>query len=548
MFMKTIKYILSILLITGTFVACDNNWDSHYSNQEQLIDNLNVVQVDMSTLDYLKSQSDYTTMYQFFDKTGVLTKMAEKNLLSTVFVLDNEDASSNKLPTDDEKFLAKAHISDISISPSNLTDGQRLLVWNGKYVNVSKDTADNNLSEIEFNNTRVKKVIKTTDGYIYQLSNYLNTPKSLYEMISSLSDQYSMFRDSVMVHNELTFDKKASKIIGVNETGSSVYDSVFVVTNPYFAERGFDIMSESQNSTLLIPSNDVINKALENAHSTLSRCGLQRDEKILKEWTMQAMFFNNKLSKTDFDETEDINSIFGKQWRTTAQKIDLDNPVILSNGIAYYVTDLKIPNNVIIYRVKDFMKWYEYLSEDEKAEYFKTDNLTFNNITTKVTAWSGWPGVFPDIINRVVYFNLTDPTSKEYTLDFTGFKYDETNKVATPYMIPPGEYDLCLGFEQKMGHDVEVSFNGEYIGTVTASQLTKTDFHYDRGGQGYPESYDISKATNKKKSNYDRDGGRVAVIKIGGTEPVKINIKFHGINATKCCFHHWCLKPTKNCY
>ena len=138
--------------------------------------------------------------------------------------------------------------------------------------------------------------------------------------------------------------------------------------------------------------------------------------------------------------------------------------------------------------------------------------------------------------------------SKEYTLDFTGFKYDETNKVATPYMIPPGEYDLCLGFEQKMGHDVEVSFNGEYIGTVTASQLTKTDFHYDRGGQGYPESYDISKATNKKKSNYDRDGGRVAVIKIGGTEPVKINIKFHGINATKCCFHHWCLKPTKNCY
>ena len=77
MFMKTIKYILSILLITGTFVACDNNWDSHYSNQEQLIDNLNVVQVDMSTLDYLKSQSDYTTMYQFFDKTGVLTKMAE---------------------------------------------------------------------------------------------------------------------------------------------------------------------------------------------------------------------------------------------------------------------------------------------------------------------------------------------------------------------------------------------------------------------------------------------------------------------------------------
>ena len=43
-------------------------------------------------------------------------------------------------------------------------------------------------------------------------------------------------------------------------------------------------------------------------------------------------------------------------------------------------------------------------------------------------------------------------------------------------------------------------FNGEYVGTVTASQLTKTDWHYDRGGQGYPEGYDTSKATDKNKN------------------------------------------------
>ena len=37
-----------------------------------------------------------------------------------------------------ELFLAKSHISDISLSPSNLSDGQRVLMWNGKYINVSK--------------------------------------------------------------------------------------------------------------------------------------------------------------------------------------------------------------------------------------------------------------------------------------------------------------------------------------------------------------------------------------------------------------------------
>ena len=85
-------------------------------------------------------------------------------------------------------------------------------------------------------------------------------------------------------------------------------------------------------------------------------------------------------------------------------------------------------------------------------------------------------------------------------MDFTGNSYDEVTRVAAPYKIPPGEYDLCLGFEQKMGHDVEVSFNGEYVGTGTASQLTKTDWHYDRGGQVYPEGYDTSKATDKNKT------------------------------------------------
>lgn len=383
---------------------------------------------------------------------------------------------------------------------------------------------------------------------MYEMEDYVETPKSLYELIEGLGDDYSIFREMIMERNQLTFDKEASKIIGVDETGSNVYDSVFIVTNPYFEAKDFNLMSESLSATVLIPSNDVVNQALTIARQNLQEWGMQREDSILRNWTFQSMFFNKKLSKSDFEDNIDLNSIFSKQWRTTVQQVDLENPVSLSNGVAYYVKELKIPTNVLIYRVKDFMRWYEYLSEEEKALYFENENLTFDKMETKVTAWSGWPGVFPNIINRVVRFKTTDATIKEYTLNFTAFSYDETNKVATPYTIPPGEYDLCLGFEQKMGHDVEISFNGEYVGTVTASQLTKTDFHYDRGGQGYPEGYDTNKATDKKKTNYDRDGGKVGVITIEGTEPVNVVIKFHGINASKCCFHHWCLKPTKNCY
>lgn len=546
--MKTIKYILSCILLVSGMYACNDDWDSHYSQEEQVVNNVNITVVNKSAADYLQSQPELSTMYRLFSETGVLDEMIEKDLLFTILVVNDENSLSRAVATDDRTFLAKSHISDISLSPSNLSDGQRVLMWNGKYINVSKVENEDNDTSISFNGIAVKKITKVNNGYVYEMEDYVETPKSLYELIEGLGDDYSIFREMIMERNQLTFDKEASKIIGVDETGSNVYDSIFTVTNPYFEAKDFNLMSESLSATVLIPSNDVVNQALTIARQNLQEWGMQREDSILRNWTFQSMFFNKKLSKSDFEDNIDLNSIFSKQWRTTVQEVDLENPVSLSNGVAYYVKELKIPTNVLIYRVKDFMRWYEYLSEKEKALYFDSENLTFDKMDTPVQPWSGWPGVFPTIFNRVVRFKLTDATTKEYTLNFTAFSYDETNKVATPYTIPPGEYDLCLGFEQKMGHDVEISFNGEYVGTVTASQLTKTDFHYDRGGQGYPEGYDTNKATDKKKGNYDRDGAKVGVITIEGTQPVNVVLKFHGINASKCCFHHWCLKPTKNCY
>ena len=546
--MKTIKYILSSILLISGIYACNDDWDSHYSQEEQVVNNVNITVVNKSAVDYLQSQPELSTMYQLFSETGVLDEMIEKDLLFTILVVNDDNALSRAVVTDDRTFLAKSHISDISLSPSNLSDGQRVLMWNGKYINVSKVENEDNATSISFNGIAVKKITKVNNGYVYEIEDYVETPKSLYELIEGLGDDYSIFREMIMERNQLTFDEEASKIIGVDETGSNVYDSIFIVTNPYFEAQGFNMMSESLSATVLIPSNEVVNRALTVARQNLQEWGMLREDSILENWTFQSVFFDKKLSKSDFEANIDLNSIFSKQWRTTVQQVDLENPVSLSNGVAYYVTDMKIPTNVLIYRVKDYMRWYEYLSEEEKALYFDNENLTFDKMETKVSEWSGWPGVFPNIINRVVRFKTTDAAIKEYTLNFTAFSYDEKNKVTTPYKIPPGEYDLCLGFEQKMGHDVEVSFNGEYVGTVTASQLTKTDFHYDRGGQGYPEGYDVNKATDKKKTNYDRDGGKVGVITIEGTEPVNVVIKFHGINASKCCFHHWCLKPTKNCY
>lgn len=168
-------------------------------------------------------------------------------------------------------------------------------MWNGKYINVSKVENEDNDTSISFNGIAVKKITKVNNGYVYEMEDYVETPKSLYELIEGLGDDYSIFREMIMERNQLTFDKEASKIIGVDETGSNVYDSIFTVTNPYFEAKDFNLMSESLSATVLIPSNDVVNQALTIARQNLQEWGMQREDSILRNWTFQSMFFNKSF-------------------------------------------------------------------------------------------------------------------------------------------------------------------------------------------------------------------------------------------------------------
>ena len=94
--------------------------------------------------------------------------------------------------------------------------------------------------------------------------------------------------------------------------------------------------------------------------------------------------------------------------------------------------------------------------------------------------------------------------------------------------------------------------NGEKVGTISESSHSSTTFHYDRGGQGYPEGYDskaASAAGVSKSGNYGRDGGKVGTITIEGeAKPIVIRFETSGNSLTQAVLFHWCLKPTADCY
>lgn len=602
--MKRNKFIyllaFSAVMLLG---ACSELSDKDYfKNIETTVNSDELVVVDMSSEEYLSKEPEYSSINELFKSHGIFTALEQKNLLSTMLVVENSDFQAPAGKEAEIDNAVKAHVSDIAVSPANLkTEGNnmRIMMWHGKYINVDLDDAARNEGKIAghimFGTSAVKKVVKTNSGYIYVLSSLLNIPKSIYDYITNLDDNYSILRDSILASGTKEFDKKNSKPIGVNDEGNTVYDSVFIYKNTHFLEKNFDLSSESLTATLLLTSNAVVEEAIADAKVRLQKWGLWDEwnaerqynfEYTMRHWIMDAAFFDKKLTPETLlskdEENDMLTSIFSKYWKTSVQQIN-PTPIELSNGIAYQVTRLHIPNNVLIWRLKEDFSIYEFCSAEQKESFFQMLNMQFKACTTAVAAWTPLQGVWPKHECRTLDLTVGDDASGDWQLVFTPCKrifetyptrmemvkkdWLKSNLTVTgikPFLIPPGKYTLSFG--SKQNQNMEITFKVRVKGSTDVVAVSDpitlgstTTFHYDRNPGNFIEGYDPSTenlSTNKKAGNYDTDGGTViSELEIpdvkGDGSPVEITIEIASPTwngNTTMVFNHWCLRPTKDNY
>ena len=602
--MKRNKFIyllaFSAVMLLG---ACSELSDKDYfKNIETTVNSDELVVVDMSSEEYLSKEPEYSSINELFKSHGIFTALEQKNQLSTMLVVENSDFQAPAGKEAEIDNAVKAHVSDIAGSPANLkTEGNnmRIMMWHGQYINVDLVDAARNEGKIAghimFGTSAVKKVVKTNSGYIYVLSSLLNIPKSIYDYITNLDDNYSILRDSILASGTKEFDKKNSKPIGVNDEGNTVYDSVFIYKNTHFLEKNFDLSSESLTATLLLTSNAVVEEAIADAKVRLQKWGLWDEwnaerqynfEYTMRHWIMDAAFFDKKLTpetlQSKDEENDMLTSIFSKYWKTSVQQIN-PTPIELSNGIAYQVTRLHIPNNVLIWRLKEDFSIYEFCSAEQKESFFQMLNMQFKACTTAVAAWTPLQGVWPKHECRTLDLTVGDDASGDWQLVFTPCKrifetyptrmemvkkdWLKSNLTVTgikPFLIPPGKYTLSFG--SKQNQNMEITFKVRVKGSTDVVAVSDpitlgstTTFHYDRNPGNFIEGYDPSTenlSTNKKAGNYDTDGGTViSELEIpdvkGDGSPVEITIEIASPTwngNTTMVFNHWCLRPTKDNY
>jgi len=591
---------LGCILLMLASVSCKDSWENYYSSDVLKSDKVEIY--NGNAIDYIKGQSDLTSISSIFQDNGVFDSV-QTSREYTFIVYTNSVLGDNI--TFDKASFAKNCVSNISVSPSRLIDGLGITTRLNKNIWISKK--DN--SDIYFDNFKLDKTVKTLNGYVYYVSGLIPVRKSVDEYFESLGSDYSIFKSLVKRYEEKYFDKDKSIPVSVDPMGNTVYDTIMTSRNTLidrFTEYGlkkWDMFSEDYLTTMFVPNNtlitNAINTAMNNVPKWMNRPSTQADRTKFEEWIVRACFVNRRLEKdiVATTATNDFYCIDGYQqkidvaqdaktyepvdpavWRPSVQKVDANNSVQLSNGVVYYVTQLKIPNHVVIYRVKS--KFYELwgaMTDAQKKQYFRwtnyVDPLIVNDAQSSFTLSTTLPTMYYHVLTAIPSAQAIADKS-QCTVTYDGLLYNSTTKKLVEANLPAGEYYLRMGFKHSLRYSIDIYFNNTLLVEDMMLYAQGSNFHFDRGSVsdvdyygnssiGFPEGYDWRAWIEKdpKAVAYDTDGYQVAVVNIPSDGNFTITINSKDIsrlydpangrtknNVTQLMMYHWCLRPTNRNY
>lgn len=635
-------FIIPAIAFIALFAATScSEWDDHY-DEANIASTSNVIVYDGTISDFIKSaqgtileytatqsdpvggsnygKSDISKMATLFVNTGIANSL-DANQSYTLIACENEGYDENNIT--DAAAYTKYCTADMALAPSVLKDGFGIQTRLGKQIWINGDGDNQTLD-----GSKIKVVVKANNGYVYVIDKMLSIHPSVYEYLLSLGDEYSTFKNMVTKYDYEWFDKENSTIIGIAQDGSTLYDSVKVIRNTlmdrYYADGQpmWNMRDEQYNSTLFIPTNDQVSAAIEDACAKVSkwfngREATEEEKAKFEEWIVKACFVDKKLDTEQVGELGELfecvggcreivdvaadkttyESIDAAYWHPGVQRANTSDAVQLSNGVAYHLNKFKIPNHVIISRVKarHYIIW-DALGAELQGKYYKWNGLTepkivndaqgsfYNNTTTM--------GDWPDINYHVITAIPTEEAVEDSAIcsvEYTGLVSDD-NETYYECNLPAGEYNLRMGFVHSLKYSLSVYFqdeidieDGKYqVGMKdVAMSATASNFHFDRGGAsdipnygdtyniGYPDGYDPASwlEINENAYLYDTDGWQVNTVTMKKEGTFKIRVESKNMsriwgeyikanpnytrdknNKNQLMMYHWCLRPTPNNY
>lgn len=585
-----------VLLCSAPLLTSCSEWNDHYDESPIATEAVEVFSGDVAT--YLRTATDLSQISQLFEQAGAYASTSPDKQY-TFFVCDNATFAQGSGTIADATRFANYCVSDAAVTPSELVDGFGINNRAGKTIWVYGSG-----SSARIDNFGIVKTVKATNGYIYVIDGVLPVRQSAYEYLQSLGDDYSTFRSLVSRFEQRVFDREHSAVTGINQAGETVYDTVWVTRNTLmdrYTDQGVDywnMRDENFVTTMFIPSNEQIRSALDSALDSipvwLNRPATAADREKFEEWIVRACFSDKRLEpaqvsataadlqavggyRMEVDATADVTRYKASDvayWRPSVQTVDVDRRINLSNGYAYYCTNFKIPNHVVIYRVKTrFYQLWDVL-DVANSPYFDWINLGgFSGTISTLSSYDalsqyGWP---------IIDYNLLAacPTEQAVSdslvcgVEYSGLIFDPTTNQALECRLPAGEYYLRMGFDRNSIYLLDIYFNDSLVvsnlkaGNMNADRIANDIPVYGIQAPGYPEGYDpeVWIQYDQNAAAYDTDGYTIGIVRLKKNGNFRIRVESKdmgyrykrtepgdGSNYGQLLMYHWCLRPTHNNY
>ena len=415
-------------------VSCTDKWDDHYDARAVASNSADIEVYSGDVVSYLQSQPSLSEMTELIEKTGMIESLPSDGQY-TLVVCENDNLDMSKISNDTA--FVKNSIPDTPVSPDKFAENFGILtryetLYDKKNLRVYLRDKDIYIDEY-----KLYKQVKADNGYIYYIDGTIIPRESIYEYLQALGDDYSIFKDLVASYEEEYFDAENSTPDGVDDMGNTYYsDSVISVRNTLmdrYTQNGvayWNMRSENYTTTMFVPSNALIEKALNDAYTNLpiwlNRAVTASDSAKFQKWIVEACFSNRRLSPEEvmtgapdfyavggyvrtIDESQDLEEYYvsdSAYWRPSVQLVDPTRTDTLSNGLVYYLSDFKIPNHVVIYRVKArFYEIWAAMSDAQKAQYFRwtnwTDPLICNDAQSPFTLSETLPTMYYHVLTAV---------------------------------------------------------------------------------------------------------------------------------------------------
>lgn len=242
----TTRIIQNLALVIGCaagLLGCQEHaWDDHYTVGGQETRTL------MQIIDERPELSRFAQVVRDNGMDGLLSS----SQTFTVFAPDNDAMESFNLTNDTlEQFLYN-HICRYTYTQGDVWDAEdaslRVKMLNGKYQNLTG--ANDGL--VFGNDAVVKDVTGGANGVLNTVNRIVPFYRNLYEELKA-GNQTDSIGDYLQKMDEYTFLPEQSTVLGVDENGRTLYDSVFNFQNDWMSHYG-DIYKEDSVYTVLAPS------------------------------------------------------------------------------------------------------------------------------------------------------------------------------------------------------------------------------------------------------------------------------------------------------